>query len=198
MTLTIKKLSERNLQQVLEVLFPQATIVAQKRFKSEHQAFIADYYIETESLNFVFEFDGPSHYNNTKTQIRDVRFVKFCEDNKLVLVRIPYFLQIDNRSIHVLFKHEHVERFRLEDKIVDVDCKYVSGFHDSGIVYPGDYNEHGWKLFWNFYKKMCMNDVMSVMKQIFESVESKNANLVLGIGWEDNEEKTAFWENYPT
>ena len=198
MTLLIEKLSEKNLKLVLEKLFPYNEVKSQKRFKSEHQTFIADYYVETDEVRFVFEFDGPSHYTSSKTQIRDVKFINYCEDNKLVLVRIPYFVQVDNRSIHTLFRPDHVEHFRLDDKIKGVECRYESGFHDIGIVYPGDFNEQGWKLFWDFYKKMCRDDVMSVMKQIFESVETRNANLVLGIGWEDNEEKSAFWENYPT
>lgn len=71
--------------------------------------------------------------------------------------------------------------------IYNVECEYVSGFHDQKIIYPGNFNHYGWDIFWKFYIHLCSVDRMSVMKQIFHSLEEIDPNIAAGIGWHNHE-----------
>ena len=195
MTLTIEKLSERNLQQVLEVLFPQSTIVAQKRFKSEYQIFVVDYYFEAGGKKFVVEFDGPTHFTNTKTQFKDIELADYCNNSKIRLIKIPYFMQLDNHSIYTFFTEDEHQEFNLIQLINTIDCKYNSGFNKEKNIFPGDYNIYGWELFWKFYVN---TDGFEVKQQIYFSLEGIDETLTMGIGWEDHPEKSIFINEFPT
>ena len=67
--LEIEKLSEKILYRVICELFPFniRDIIPQKRIKIDLKLFIIDYYLEIDNDKFVFEFDGPTHFCNTKT-----------------------------------------------------------------------------------------------------------------------------------
>lgn len=147
---------------------------------------------------FVFEFDGPSHYTSTKTQIRDILFADYCRTNNLKLIRIPYFMQLDSWSLPYFFYENDIQKYDLYITSGNIDCKYTSGFHDKKIVYPGDYNSYGFKLFWKQYCQLINVDRMSIMREIYESLDEYDTEYVLGICWELDDDKVAFIENYPT
>lgn len=95
--LKIKKISEKTLGDVIVVLFPHhSSLTPQKRFKGNNQIFVVDYFLEIDDDKIVFEFDGPTHFTNSKTQQRDIHLETFCQTNNYTLVRIPYFIQIDD------------------------------------------------------------------------------------------------------
>lgn len=194
------KLSEKNLGDVIKELFPSYTLlVPQKRFKGENQTFVVDYYLEIGDDKFVFEFDGPTHFCNTKTQIRDLCLYDFCIENEITLVRIPYFIQVDCGTIYGLFDYNTIDKYKLNKSIKNIECTYTSGFHDSKIVYPGDFNIHGWNIFWNLYCKFNEVNRQSVMQSIYESLTyMDDLEITLGVGWGKHKEKSDFVKNYPT
>lgn len=196
----ITKLSEATLKEYLDILFADyaTKIVSQKRLKSIKQTFIPDYYLETDKHKFAFEFDGPSHYTKSKTQLRDINFATYCKDNNIILVRFPYYLQLDEVTIYHFFGSDLVDQYDLESRIEFVSTEYSSGFHDKNIVYPGDFNSFGWDKFWSEYSHFAKIDSMSVMRQIYDSLEEVDCYLSLGVDWVDCKSKVDFYENYPT
>lgn len=129
----IEKLSEENLGTILRALFPDQLIQSQFGVKHDGFRMRIDYAIGNSML---VEFDGPTHYCDSKTQLRDIALKDYCEVNSIKLVRIPYFVQLNSVEI----KHF----FELESAAI---CNYESGFHDKKIIFPGNYNAHGVRLF---------------------------------------------------
>jgi hypothetical protein len=196
--LIINKLSEHNLKEILQVLFncDETSLKAQKKFIGDHQTFRVDYYLKLKDDEFIFEFDGPTHYCNTKTQIRDCNLELFCIENKITLIRFPYFIQIDDRTIQHYFKEECIDKYNLFDKIESI---YKNGFHDKKIVYPGDFNSYGWKLFYSQYEHFTYGEEMSVAKEIYDSLSSiDDWRTTLGLLYCENEKKIEFIQEYPT
>lgn len=152
----IEKLSEKNLGDLLSEMFPDATLFPQKRIKVNRKTLIIDYEIVLPSARVIYiEFDGPTHYTLTKTQVRDLSLAKHCLENDIKLVRIPYFYQINPRTVYVLFGEELVNQYSLNSKI---DADYTCGFIDKTCTLPGDFNQFGWELFYNQYLNLAMND----------------------------------------
>lgn len=201
--LKIEKLSEKNLHDVIAAWFPEYAdkIIPQKRFKGKSQTFIPDYYLETDTAAFAFEFNGPTHYTRTKTQIRDMYFVDYCMDNDIILIQIPYFIQATDRMLPFLLGTDLVEEFQLEGK---VETTYKSGFHDKAIVFPSDFNEYGWKLFYSLYSEIVKRGIFSEGRDIYdtlvdaEDIYSDSNFLKLGTDWYENESKINFVKHYPT
>lgn len=194
--LKIEKLSEKNLLHILEHCFPNAVIVSQKRLKYESRVMIVDYYMELSEIEFIIEFDGPTHYTNTKTQLRDLALTKYCISNNINLIRWPYFIQPSLASLYYYFG-----KFALTaEKVL---TEYENGFHDTKIVLPGDFNEFGWKIFFEQYTAFAHDDKFSIMQEIYESLfsrDSKHGSLenILGVDWQSNKTKKDFHMHYPT
>jgi hypothetical protein len=120
---------------------------------------------------------------------------EYCKENKIFIIRIPYFIQLNNYSIPLLFSENIVQKYQLENKI---KTKYKNGFWDKKIVYPADFNSFGWTLFWKLYKNYINKDFSLISKEIFESLKTILPEIALGINYIKNEEKKIFIENYPT
>lgn len=193
------KLSEKTLGKVLHILFNNL-VESQKRIKISTKTLIVDYSITMGDDQFFFEFDGPTHYQNSKCQLRDLMLEEYCIKNKINLIRIPYFIQLDEDSIYSLFDIEIISKYKLSETILNTECEYVSGFYDKKITLPGDWNEYGFKLFMKMYRSMVDKDTMYVMRQIYDSLESFNASkeLIFGIDYKSNKDKLEFINNYPT
>lgn len=197
--LKIEKLSEKNLGEVVTALFPNhKSLTSQKRFRDSNRTFVVDYFLEVGDDKIVFEFDGPTHFTDSKTQQRDIYLEVYCHVNNYVLVRVPYFIQIDDDSLPALFPEEIIVRHKLFATINDIVCVYKTGFHDPKIIYPGNFNLRGWEIFWKLYCHFNVVDRMSVMRDIYHSLEGIDDNISMGIGWHKHEEKRIFIESYPT
>lgn len=197
--LKIEKLAEKNLENVILQLFPDyRNIYSQKRFKCGDRLFIVDYFLEVGVDKFVFEFDGPTHYTNSSTQLRDMQLETFCHTENYILIRIPYFIQIDINTLYVLFDEKIIEYYNLVDRVKCFKIDYKSGFYDTKIIYPGNFNHRGWDIFWKLYCHINNVDKMIVMREIWHSLENIDPNISMGIGWGKHDEKRIFIEQYPT
>lgn len=198
--MNIDKLSEKNLGLILNVLFSEYEVKAQQRCKDvTGKLLIPDYFVDTGEDAFMFEFDGPTHYMSTKTQIRDIKLKSFCELNGILLIRIPYFMQLDSYTLEYFFSKDVVDKYCLYDKMCSINVEYKSGFHDPKIIYPGDFNLFGWYIFFKNYSDLVKVDKMSIMQQIYHSLfDNHEPDEVLGIGWEDCQDKWILYNEYPT
>lgn len=185
----IEKLNEILLGEALKVIYPKGFITKQKRIKINNRILIIDFEVLVNGEQIFVEFDGPTHYTSTKTQLRDIFLNNYCEEMSIKVIHIPYFIQLDSRSIYCLFDiHNN-----------DITSLYLNGFYDSKIVLPGDFNSFGWELFLNIYKLFISKDCFSISKEIWESlIDLGNNNLVFGVDCYSLLSKVEFINNYPT
>ena len=81
------------------------------------------------------EFNGPTHYTSTKVIQRDYALSRFCAEQSIRLVEIPYFIQVTNYSLEKLFGVVVVP-FRGAKVITSAT---QSGFIARPIVMPYDF-----------------------------------------------------------
>lgn len=193
--LQIDKLSEDNLLDVLRELFPSVNSIKKETFKFKNKRMIVDYYFEFAGKRFAIEFDGPTHFTKTKTQIRDNNLKEYCKIYNITLIRIPYFIQIDDSVLGCLFGWDFCKQHNLLGKIISV---YPHGFIDEGCVLPADFNSYGTKLFLEHYTFFIRgnNDSWSVMKSIYDNAILRDRDIFIGIA--PSEEMQLFWQHYPT
>jgi hypothetical protein len=84
----------------------------------------------SERTKLIIEFDGYSHYTNSKTIIRDREKDLLFRKSGYRVIRIPYFIQLDEKVMRDLFS-EYVCSFRFTE--------YPHGFHDKKAVLPADF-----------------------------------------------------------
>lgn len=173
--LLIEKLNEANLLQVLQFLFPSVKSISKKTFILNGKRMIVDYYFEIDSIKFAIEFDGPTHYTLTKTQIRDINIKQYCSSNNIILIRIPYFIQINNDTIPVLFGSEYTEKYDLMNKI---HTEYESGFIDDKCMLPSDFNPWGQVL---FVEQCMLFQNKTTFLQICKTAKQRHKNCFIGI-----------------
>lgn len=177
----IQKLSEKTLGEVLETMFPKAKITKQSALFS----FRIDYKLELEGKEFFFEFDGPYHFTRAKTQTRD-----FIVERELgeSLIRIPYFIQLNQKTVASLFPKFLQERISEE-----IDSEYKSGFYDDGIVLPGDFNRKGLNIFYSVLNKLspsCLEEVQNSL--LIHKRKDFVLEEIFGIDYEDCSETSRF------
>lgn len=198
------KLSEKLLPELIKTLFPNhaENVKKQHRIKGfSGELMIIDVALDTGDDIFFFEFDGPTHYQLTKTQIRDNTLADFCNFTKIKLIRFPYFAQFGKYDIHIYFSDEDIEKYQLFKTSENLECDYKWGFYDTKIVYPSDYNQTGWELFYNFYCKLAKKDAFYNMQSIYESLVERDdldVRYTIGLDYKTNEEKEIFVREYPT
>ena len=57
----------------------------------------------SESLKLIIEFDGLQHYTNPSVIVDDRVKTKVYEDGGYKVVRIPYFIQLTNEVVEIMF-----------------------------------------------------------------------------------------------
>lgn len=125
-------LSETNLYTVLSFAFDDATITRQNRITINDKVFIIDYTVKFPDNKLMFvEFNGYHHYTTTKAIMRDYTLRDYCFTNDIILVEIPYFVQ--------LFTHNFSKYFHRELVGKNITTNQPSGFIVSKIVLPYDY-----------------------------------------------------------
>lgn len=120
--------------------------------------FRPDYVNYTKKL--VVEFDGYQHYTQSKVILSDSSKTKLLTDAGYKVVRWPYFVQLDSRSVY--------EYFGLD---LDIEQKYPHGFIDSKCVLPADFCIAGHHRFLNDLRNF--KTYMSIGKEIFASLQTK-------------------------
>jgi hypothetical protein len=168
----LTKLSEANLCLVLKELYPYAEINPQTRIKVDGKLLIVDYEVVYGARLIYIEFDGPTHYTDPKTQIRDINLERYCKENNITLIRIPYFVQLNEYNLTVFFDHV----ITTQDKVC---CEYPSGFIDSKIIYPGAYNRYGFNLFFKQFKELDWYTAGQIASSLLE--QDKNVTVTLGL-----------------
>lgn len=192
----LEKLSEKTLLDVLTVLFPTVQDIKKRTFHYTGRRMIVDYYLEIDDNKFAFEFDGPTHFTRTATQMRDLALQDYCDQNGIILIRIPYFIQIDDATLIAYFGYEFCQQYDLLGKI---DSEYKHGFIDRGAILPADYNATGVQLYIDHYKFFFTgrNDCWSVSQSIFQHAHDMYT-VEEFIGLLPDEELEELWYNFPT
>jgi hypothetical protein len=198
-----EKLSEKVLPDLIKALFPafKDKVITQKRIKGLYnETMIIDAALETDVDKFFFEFDGPTHYQQTKTQIRDQNLQEYCNVFGIKLIRFPYFAQFNRYDVGAYFDDVIDKRYGLNDLSNYIECEYEWGFHDEKIVYPADFNQSGWELFFNFYEGLAKRDKFYNMQKIYETLVENvvDVRFTIGLDYKTEPTKILFVENYPT
>jgi hypothetical protein len=192
-------LSEKNLKAVLEYLF-KVPIYSQKRINVYSGVFVVDYELLLPHNNqrMIVEFNGPTHYTNTATIVRDYKLRQHCKDNNIRLVEIPYFVQLTTRTVLQYFGldiQEYIKKYQLK-----IDTDQPSGFLSKKIVMPYDFNCFGVERF--LIDIMPCSHVMNATKED-ESAEfwSTSKEIFTSLWGDRNETETellqAFCEMLP-
>lgn len=104
-----------------------------------------DLVIKTFYHNFLIEFDGYRHYTEgavqARDQLKDATWELLDPNNKIV--RIPYFVQLDNTT----FKHYFEELMKDLDISVNIQSNYKHGFIDNKAALPCDFCSIGERVF---------------------------------------------------
>jgi len=159
-------LEEKFLGEILLQLFPNENIIHNRKLLN----FRPDYYIP--SKNIVIEFDGPLHYTDSKTIIRDFKKDKDYKEINIDVIRLPYFIQLTSEVISLLFNINF-----------NIEKEYLHGFINEKVILPSNFCSLGIKRFEEDLEKFKI-----VKDEIIESLNYKiqllnNVDLVLPINF---------------
>lgn len=126
-------LTEKNLGEYLTIIFKTEFINNMQIGK-----YRVDWY--SPKLSIGVEFDGYRHYNDAMTQSRDKLKDSFLQSLGIIVMRIPYFIQLSTETINslLLFKGSFNTPWQQE---------YPHGFIDPKTLKPADFNEIGVRRF---------------------------------------------------
>lgn len=110
-----------------------------------------------DKLKLIIEFDGDRHYSLNKNQKSDLLKTKRYTEMGYKVIHIPYFVQLSNPVIKLLF-----------DIDFDWEQQYPHGFIDEKAMLPVDYNYFGIFRFKEDLKKFEI-----VKPEIIHSLEAK-------------------------
>ena len=134
-------LNETNLGVFLKWLFSSSEIIRDRKFPHIKQTIRPDYIIEDYKL--IVEFDGPYHYTNSQKYKTDKEQTELYNTHGYNVIRIPYFIQLNDRVIRLLFGKY------LDDTTINTITSfniYPHGFIDTKIL-PADFCSNGIKRF---------------------------------------------------
>lgn len=143
-------ITESSLSIFLSALFPGITVVHDRKLHAV--GFRPDYYLP--SLNLVVEFDGFHHYTDNKIAALDIQKNTVLKNQGFSLVRIPYFVQLSEGNIHLLFR----EILNSHKLMVKGDFNsYPDGFIDSKAALPGRFSTLGLLAYQQFMQRLLKN-----------------------------------------
>ena len=134
-------LTQTKLQELLSQHFQikKEVPVKDSRFRSDIQ-------VDHDGVKYAVEFDGDSHYCDVNVMNRDVRKDRLLTEQGFNVVRIPYWVQLDNITFRMFF------RFDFPSEIVN---HYPHGFIDKKAKTPAFFCVNG------MYKFICMMNYMA-------------------------------------
>lgn len=121
-------LTQERLYTILQNIYPDSTIIYNKSFPKS--LYTPDFYIP--ELHILVEYDGNLHYCRPSNILSDARRDVWFSDKGIHTLRIPYFIQLNTRTIK---------------DILGVDFEYTQvyphGFIDKKAVLPAEFSELG-------------------------------------------------------
>jgi hypothetical protein len=118
-------LTEENLGPKLEEIF-KVEFIHNKNFNG----YRPDY--RNDTLKLIVEFDGPRHFTESARIVKDYQNDLLSKKSHYRVVRIPYFVQLETRTI----KHYFNQNYTLPQT-------FPHGFINDKIVLPADFCELG-------------------------------------------------------
>lgn len=148
-------LTEEGLKGILDIVYPDFIFTRDKIVPNSGIRNRPDY--RNEELKLIVEFDGNTHYTQTKTIVNDEKKDRVYSGMGYRIIRIPYFVQASKYIIKLLF-----------DKDVDIEQSYPHGFIDKKAILPADYCSLGLKRYNNDLVKFEL-----IRKEINDSLINK-------------------------
>ncbi|EER56197.1 hypothetical protein NEIFL0001_0538 [Neisseria flavescens SK114] len=123
-------LTEQNLGNIFSTLLPDTPFIHNKTVPNSGVKMRPDFRFET--LKLIVEFDGSQHYQDVNVLFRDKEKDRIYQAMGYRIVRIPYFIQMTQELLHILFQQEFSYQ----------QC-YPHGFIDDNAVLPANFCELG-------------------------------------------------------
>ena len=102
------KLKRSGLDEYLKFIFPETNDWVHDKSMKDINKLVSrkrpDY--RSESLKLIIEFDGLPHYQSPKQIIKDKENTLLYESLGYKVIRIPYFIQLTQEAIKILFNKE--------------------------------------------------------------------------------------------
>ena len=150
-------LTEKNLGKILKEILPKHHFIHDKCVPNSNSRKRPDY--RNEKLKLIIEFDGHSHYCQSKTILNDIKKDNCYRNLGYSIHRIPYFIQITEQVLQLLF-----------NKKIKFEQKYPNGFIDSKAILPSDFCELGIQKFkkdldkFHFHENEIINSLKEKIK----------------------------------
>lgn len=114
----------------------------ERQFKINGTRYKCDMIFEHEGKKYAVEFDGDSHFIDIAVMDRDITKTNFLWNMGYRVIRIPYFIQLDDYTFDMFFRFEYPE------SLPEV---YPHGFIDKRAKTPAYFSSRGMD---NFLKIM--------------------------------------------
>lgn len=133
-------LTEDKLGVLLKSIFPMSEFIRDSIVPDSGRKFRPDY--RSDDLMLIVEFDGHHHYTNPLQIANDKIKDRLYSSMGYRVVRIPYFIQLDQSTVNWFFNVEWAP----EDSEI-VDCPH--GFHSKNVVTPAYFCTAGYAKYEN-------------------------------------------------
>jgi hypothetical protein len=143
-------------------------------YKIEKYSYDVAYYNKDNKIILV-EFDGDSHYTRPDVIKRDIIKDKLVAKSNFSLIRIPYFIQLNNETFKYYFK---------EDYNVNIIQDFPHGFIESKI-YPSYYCELGIDKFkeqLNEINKQFPNICLNIKDSLIDKIKNEDIEYIIPHG----------------
>jgi len=139
-------LTEKRLGEILRKLLPKHEFIHDRSVpNSQNKRRRPDY--RNDDLQLIIEFDGDSHYCKAGRIVNDAIKDADYETLGYKVVRIPYFVQMNNAVLRYIFGENTDLKYTQE---------YPHGFIDKKAILPADFCELGIELFKSDIEKFCL------------------------------------------
>lgn len=157
-----KYLTEEWLGEILKALYPSQEWLHDERFKLKEKTYNVRPDYCCHALKKCIEFDGPDHFTKANVIQADIKKDELLSKLGYEVIRIPYFVQLDEEAIEFFFNLE-----------VDFNYEFEHGFISKSIILPASFCEQGvWK-FKEFLFKLSQADKDNICLQIKRSLKDK-------------------------
>lgn len=157
-------LTEDNLHWYLCNIFSGIEIVRDKTVPNSNIKNRPDFRID--ELNLIVEFDGHLHFTGSGMIFADAKKDEVYSSMGYDIIRIPYFVQLDDEMQAYYFG-------RYTDRKFDTSSKfYPHGFIDKNAVLPADFCSLGVKRFSGILFKLPNTIVADIRKSLDNKIQS--------------------------
>lgn len=153
-------LTEKTLKDKLNIIFPGIEFIHNRQVPDSGLKTRPDY--RNDELMLIVEFDGFTHYQKSEVQIRDVKKDRVYSNMGYKIIRIPYFVQLDNLTIDYFF-----------GKNIKIENDYPHGFISPVCLLPADFNAKGIYLFNSILDNLNNNGCNKITEDIKASLICK-------------------------